>query len=455
MHQPSDYHDRIEAENGQIVRILTAEWVDKRHGNDVYYCDVYKESDDGEAWSQNLYCSMWGGHTVCFPGLPRNDRKNSWYYDPSIAEEEGFTSMGRLSTVGWSDPVTKAEEELVISFYPDFKYVLKKYKMKSKSELMEKLRKWIPHHEVELILAAGFEKVAMNGSFWRLSEKNRKETCLFMRQNPQFKELNLREIREAMRSNDPVDYARYLEAIPYYHRSKNPSAWYPCISYEDYKYMKRQQKKFKSSYDDEKHAFNELINIYNDYIRMLFRSDHNCHDEYWRWPSDIQIFHDRLEEEERIKREAERIAEAERERLRQIERVKKDKKRAKVAKAIEKKFKSFCKTIDGYSIFVTSDYDEWQKQAKALEQCICAAGYYQQMADGKCTIVFIQKEGEPVATAQIMPDGSLNQFYANEHDRDNCLPTPEVKAAFEKWKAAIPKSKFTRIKKAKKEEKTA
>lgn len=446
MHQPTDWHDRIEAENGQIVRIVTAEWVDKRHGGAVYSVDVYKESDDGNAWSQNLYSSMWGGHTVCFPGLPRNDRSNSWYYDMTIAEEEGYTAMSYLSTVGWSDSVTKADEELVCSFYPDFQYVLKKHKMECKRDLMDKLRMWIPHHEVEIILAAGFEKVAMNGSFWRLTEKNRKATCLFMRQNPQFKDLNLREIREAMRSNDPVDYARYLDAIPSYHRSHNSRAWYPCISYEDYKYMKKQQKKFKSSYNDEEHAFNELVNIYNDYIRMLFRSDHNCHDDYWRWPSDISEFHNRLKEEERIKREAERLAERERERVRQIERVKKDKARAKALKNIEKKFKSFADTIDGYSIFVTSDYDEWQRQAKVLEQCICAAGYYQQMADGKCTIVFIQKEGEPVATAEIMPNGKTNQFYANEHDRENCLPAPDVKAAFEKWKASVPKSKFKKQK---------
>lgn len=210
--------------------------------------------------------------------------------------------------------------------------------------------------------------------------------------------------------------------------------------------MKKQQKKFKSTFNDEKHAFNELMNVYSDYTRMLFRSDHNVKDDYWRWPSDIQAFHDRLREEERIKREAERLAEAERERTRQIERVKKDKERAKVLKNIEKKFKSFCSIIDGYSIFVTSDYEEWQKQAKALEQCICAAGYYQSMADGRCTIVFIQKEGVPVATAQVYPDGRIGQFYGDEIDRANCTPSDEVKEAFNKWLETVPKSKFKKSK---------
>lgn len=439
MHHPSDYHDRIEAENGQIVRILNAEWVDKRHGGKVYSVDVYKESDSGEAWSQNLYASMYGGYAVAFPGLPRNPRNNSWYYDTSIAQEEGFFNMGHLSKVGWSDTPTKAEIDLVCEFYPDFRYVVKKFKLKSKAELMEKLRMWIPHHEVELLLAVGFEKIAMSGAFWRLTEENRKAVCNFLRQNPQFTKLSIREVRAVMRSNEPVLYAKYLKDIPSYHRSKNRYAYYPCISFEDYKYMRKQLKKFNSSWNDEAHKFCELMSVYNDYVSMLYRSNHDTSDMYWRYPSDIQEFHDRLREEERIKREAEELARAQFEKKLQAE-------RAKAIKNVEKRFKQFANTIDGYSIFVTSDYDEWQKQAKALNQCICAAGYYQKMADGRCVIVFIQKDGEPVATAEIFNNGSVGQFYANELDRNNCLPAPEVKKAFEDWKKLIPKSKFQKRK---------
>ena len=39
----------------------------------------------------------------------------------------------------------------------------------------------------------------------------------------------------------------------------------------------------------------------------------------------------------------------------------------------------------------------------------------------------------PVATAEVKNDGKIGQFYADERDRSNCLPTPEVKAVFEKW----------------------
>lgn len=439
MHQPTDWHDRLEAENGQIVRIVKAEWQSRRRNSKLYTCDVYKESDSKEAWSQNLYSSIWGGYAVAFPGLPRNCNVNSWYHDTTIAEEEGFYVMGRLSSVGWSDDVTKDEEELVCSFYPDFKYVFKKYHFTDKRDLMRKLQMWIPHHDLELLLAAGFEKVGMNGSFWRLTEKNRKATCNFMRQNPQFRNLSLREIREAMRADNPADYGNYLRVIPSWHRSSNPRGIYPCVSYEDYKYMKKQQKKFKSSYNDEEHAFNELVYTYNDYIRMLYQSEHNTKDVYWRYPSDIQAFHDRLLEENRIKEEAERIAreKAEEKRLRE----------KKLAfKRIVKKFEKLNGTIDGYSIFVTSDYKEWERQAEALHQCIVASGYYQGTADGNYTIVFIQKEGVPVATAQVYPSGTIGQFYADETDRNNCNPSEEVAAAFNKWLETVPKSKFRKSK---------
>ena len=445
MHQPTDWHDRIETENGQIVRIVWAEWIDKRHHNEFYSVDVYKENDAGEAWSQNLYSSMWGGHTVMFPGLPRNDRTNSWYYDMSIAEEEGFSVMGRLSSVGWSDQVTQSDIDLVCGFYPDFIYVCKKYHFNSRRDLMDKLRAWIPHHEVELILAAGFEKVAMNKSFWRLTEKNRKATCLFMRKNPQFSDLSLREIREAMKAGNPVEYAEYLDKVPSYRRCTRGS-YYEAFTYEDFKYCKKSLKKFHSSYPDDEHALCELISLYGDYLYMLKRSEHNNKDKYWRYPSDVETFHNRLVEEERIKREAQRLEEEQRRIAAEKERVKRDLSRARVLKQIEKKFRELNSNVDGYSIFVTSNYDEWQKQAKALSQCICACGYYQQMGDGKCTLVFIQKDGIPQATAEIRPDGSIGQFYADERDRSNCLPSPEIKAAFNKWLETVPKSKFKKAK---------
>ena len=88
MHQVTSWSDRIVYEEGYIWRVLNASWHDRKHG-EWYDVDVYKENDVGEAYSQNLYTSMWGSYAVAFPGLPIND-KSYWYYNPDIAALEGW-----------------------------------------------------------------------------------------------------------------------------------------------------------------------------------------------------------------------------------------------------------------------------------------------------------------------------------------------------------------------------
>ena len=260
-----------------------------------------------------------------------------------------------------------------------------------------------------------------------------------MRKNPLCINLNLKEIREAMRSENPALCVEYFTYVKAWYRPDKQYPYSVSISFEDFKYIKKARKKFVSTFDEEAKAMDQLIMLYRDYKCMLQKSDHPIEDEYWRYPSDLNAFHNRLVEEERIREEARRMAEAQEEARKLVE-------QKKAIKRIAKKFEEVNGTVDGYSIFVTSDYEEWERQAKALHQCICACGYYQGTADGNYTIVFIQKEGKPVATAQVHPDGRIGQFYANEIDRANCTPSEEVKTAFNKWLESVPKSKFKKSK---------
>ena len=438
MHAPKSWEDRLEIENGQIVRILTAEWWHKNKPEDVFSCEVYKESDSGKAWDQNLYQSMYGGYCVAFPGLPYNTN-SYWYYNPDIAEIEGWRERGRKSGVGCSRCVSDSDIDFVCQLYPDFKYVAAKYELQSLAELMDKLEMWIDHRELEILLASGFEKIGMNKNFWRMAEKNRKATCLFMRNNPQCLGLNLKEIRQAMSSENPSLCLEYFHYVPAWYRPDKKHPYYVGFSYEDFKYVKKARKKFVSTYEKEEEAVKQLVELYRDYLNMLRRSGHEFNDEYWHYPSDLNEFHNRLVEEERIREEARRMADA----REHEERLKAQK---KAFRQIVKKFEKINGSVDGYSIFITSDYAEWERQAEALHQCICACGYYQGTADGDYTIVFIQKEGVPVATAQIMPNGALGQFYADEINRADCAPSDEVRAALDKWMAQVPKSKFRKSK---------
>lgn len=422
MHVPTGWHDRIVIEDGKVTRIFQAEWKDYKHGGKMYYCDVYKEDEDSNFYQQNIYRCMYYGRCVAFPGLVINPRP-TWYGlgDHSIAVEEGWQKVERRGDYGGQD-LKDADKELICSVHPSFKYVFKKYKIIKRWHCMEILAMWKKHPELERILAVGYEKIGMNNNFWKLKEQNRKAVCLFMRQNPQYKEFSLRQVQRCLRSGSPALYAEYMV--------ETEKSWnYADITFTDFLYLKKLKGFSKDSFDS---VIARKISIYSDVLRILRNSTHDVNDPYWRHPKDLIAIHDRLVEEERIKREAEgRASRA---------------KFEKYIKIIEKKLSGYEGNIDGYSIFVTSDYSEWMKQADALHQCICAAGYYQMMGRGDCTIVFIQKDGVPQATAQIMPSGKIHQFYADERDRDNCRPSEEIRAAFNKWLEVIPKSKFKKSK---------
>lgn len=427
MHVPTDWTDRIVIENGKITRIVQAEWTDSRHGGDVYYCDVYKENDDGEFFKQNIYnCLCTYGHgskCVAFPGLPM------YAHGPKdeLAEEEGWCQISKPMNIGGGN-ITDRELDRIFSLYPDFRYTLKKYPMKRRYYLLEILIMWKKHPELELVLAAGFESIGMNENFWRLTEKKRKEICLFMRRYPEYKTFSLREVQSCIKSGKPGTYAAYLFHVSKWDRMGGPYS--DPILLDDFIYLQKIKGIAKDCFETE---LDRKISIFKDVLSMLSRSSHDNNDPYWRHPKDLIATHNRLQEEEAQRREAERIASMTKE--------------LSAMKLLEKRFADISGNVSGYSIFITSDYNEWKKQADTLHQCIVAAGYYQSMARGGSFIVFIQKDGVPVATAQIHKGKKIGQFYADELDRNNCLPAPEIKEALNKWLDSIPASKFNPIRK--------
>lgn len=399
MKKPTSWTDRLEIEDETLYRILRAELNSKKC---YYEIDVYKENDLGETFCQNLYSSSWGGYVVAFPGLPMNPNKNSWYYNNNIAEEDGFAECKKCN-VGTSRSVTESDLELVYQLYPDFRYVAKKYKILCLEQLMKILVMWKKHPELEMILACGYFNVGMNNSFWRLSEKKQKEICLFMRKSPQFCDVKLNHLLSALRTQNPKLYLKYLDNVPSYRRGKKLTD----ISFLDYQYLL-------------KNAMNEIdIPYYQDYLIMA-EPLHDITQEYWRHPKNLLKAHDK------VLLEKVNLKKAEEERL--------EKERIKVIKKIEKKYGFKDTEIDGYHIFVSASLDVWEQQADCLHQCILKAGYRDKMFNQKSVIVFIQKNGTPQATAEISNDGKrIVQFYADEFDRNNCLPSEEIKAAFQKW----------------------
>lgn len=86
--------------------------------------------------------------------------------------------------------------------------------------------------------------------------------------------------------------------------------------------------------------------------------------------------------------------------------------------------------VNKMRVFSSSDFEVWDKQAKALYQCIIRLDYYKKVNSRLlfCTSL----KGTPLATAEVELDSNtIVQAYANERNRKNCKPTQEQMDAFE------------------------
>lgn len=436
MHRAEYYEEHFLLQDNHVVRLVVAGWKG-------YEVEIYKETDDGRCFVSYFMNVPMNGWMICIPGtMERNNWGGRWQ-----VEEQDWSEIDR-KTYHIPDPLDYRRNaqknlkrllgETICARYPDFEYVLKKWIPKTTHEMMEVLTIWREHPDVEFLLAMNFLNVALSSGFYKLSKPKKKTYIQWIKQHPEACSLGFGDIKTII--SNGISIEEYLEYCEFLQASRCNVG----ISYRIYKYLEKNQNiRDWSGYYNAKMA---LVDFYQDYISMAKFCGHNLKDDYWRFPKDLNKAHDKvMAEAENILRQ-QRIAAALERQRREAEYAERKRKeiqqKEKALMAIEKRFKELNGDIDGYSIFVTSDYSEWEKQAEALHQCIVASGYYEGTADGKYTIVFIQKNGEPVATAQIHTDGTIGQFYANELDRDNCLPSDEVREAFNKWLEAVPKSKF-------------
>lgn len=409
MKVPREWNDRFEIIGDKVYRIITAYWYE-------HELDVYMECEDGRCFRRNMYQSCLRGWYVAFPGLKFYERG-----DPTVAVLENWCQLSRPGNFGGGE-LTEADKDIICKAHPSFRYTLNKYKILMRWQCMEVLMKWVEHPELEYVLAAGYTKVGMSKYFWRLSEQKRWECARFMQKHPECDEFTTQEILSCLKSKNPDLCAEYFMNVDKYTRQ----GYYNFrITLEDYIYLKKLKGIKKDTFQT---VMRRKISIYTDVLLMLYNSNHDENDEYWRHPKDLCAIHARLVEERDREREQQQLAE--------MEQFKK-----KLLKII-KKFEDVSHKVNGYYIFVSADYEEWKRQANALHQCIVASGYYKGMAEGNYTIIFIQKKGIPIATAQVYEGGRIGQFYADEMDHANCLPSLEVKKAFEKWLKQVPKSKF-------------
>lgn len=390
--------DFFTLENGKITRIIKAIWKNKE-------ITVYKENEDEEYFSRHLYFSQIAGYLVLFPDEKLNPYKysiNSISWIQEI-EKEGWRKATKCNISCKESEFSEEEKKILISKYPDFKYVLQKWES-NRENTLKALKFWKENKKIELLLASGMERIAFNRNFYKLSEKKKKEIIRFCVNSPEWNNYTLSEIQTIIKNK--LDLDEFEEWI----LAKNQIS--KKLSYKLFKYLEQ-----KNICDYEGYS------LYNDYLKMLKeQNQHNLKDKYWLFPSDLRAAHNKVLKEIENER-----------RLRELEEEEIQKHKLKYFYRQSKKYSVFDSVINGYSVYIPKTIQDVRIQAKALNQCLIRCDYVKQMAEKKKLLVFIKKNDERIATVEVLPEKKIGQFYGDELDKAKIYPSEEIRNIFNQW----------------------
>ena len=371
-----DYFGVVKKRYNKIILEVTAKW--KKRELDV----IRYELESGKCYARpNIYSSAIAGYLVVFEGeyLP-------YYYDGGDSKKYDYEELYKPYNIciEYIQSMDKVKE-IIVESYPKYKYICKKYKGQNVLELFELCRMSNEHKETELLVDMGFNKLALNKSFYRLSDKKKSEL------KKPLKDLigndyNLNIIRQYMKCKGTVE--EFKKYVYFGYVSK-------YVSFEDFKYLETKNKEERVLWND---------------IRVMIMGTEKQNDPYWRYPKDVRKIHNKLLE---IKKS--------------MEKAKQQLTFDKLKKVTEKMIKD-C-NIKGYRVYVGKEYEDWDKHATELNQCILRCNYYDKVIKKEEVLIFIDEAetNKPVATAEIYKNGELGQFYGNEIDRNNCKPSQEIK----------------------------
>lgn len=314
------------------------------------------------------------------------------------------SDCNNLSNEDWANGlmrnniVSKAELKLIKEHIPNVEYILDKCiknKVRGNIDIYDVLRVWQEHPEMEYLVAAGQYKLGLNKSFWKLSDSKKKQIVVWIRQHKG----QVTTLQWILDDINGLDH----ELREFSMRKRFPYG----VTEE---YYKEQCKLALCNIEDQM----------RDYYKMCKFLKKDLKDKYWLMPKDMYKAHRKVMKE----REAELKVRESREKALRNECIKK----------IFSKYSKYNFTDGKFTIAVASSMDEIIEQAEVLKQCLISAGYDKKMADGDIILVFIRKEGKPIATMEVhAKQKSIGQFYADEHNRENCLPSRRVKELGKQW----------------------
>lgn len=377
------YEDRLEVENGKLVRIINARWGGKtvKPGN----LDVFKHYEDGKTLCRNLYWNYIGGYSVETDVKPEK-------WDVPWLDCKAFTET-------YSFPMTGDDAETIKSRYPGFRWMLDKllaaHPDMTKARAFQFLNAWKLWPECERLLSGGYENLCLSASFAKAPYLKQKEMFTYLQNHAEIADTGFAELQYLMKHGISQEKYRLCKKFK------------TGVETIDYYFKQLKKRKWSDGMED-------VHGTYSDYIHIGLDNGHDMEDPYWKWPNDLKKAHDKVVKEADAIRKAKAME-------------KENAYRHAVEKYIGKEIKA-----GNITVHVAPSIDEWDRQAKALNQCIMYGGYMDDMMAGKCLLLFVLCDGEPMATAEIDRKGKIVQFYADQQS-DDMTPTPEADAAVKQW----------------------
>ena len=404
MHRPI-FDDRItlDKKKNEIVRIINARSNQKiipglKKGEQTNF-DCYKEYETSTDVCRNLYRNFYNYLGVEFP------KETVYNYRTKRHVRRGYDAWDEVCcNVNIDTPFypTEREKKIICDKYPAFRYVLNKW-CGTRSQTMKVLKVWKEHPEVELPLSLGYYDIIFCKSFYSMKKEDLKKCYKYMNENRQLN-LSVTDLKTIIKYGEEIADMSFRAKSIMGRRVKIGDAKWVVNLYDKY-------------YENNSWG---LRNDYKNYKDLCIYFDKDMKDEYWAHPKNLK---ERLEEL-RTQRENIRMLE---------ETVKLKKKMARYTRAI-KRFEGWDRTIDGYNIIIPKTVEQWQKQASVLHQCIVRLNYMDHV-NKNSVLFFILKGDTPIATCEVtnLLEKKIGQFYGDEFDRSNCLPTPEVRNAMLKY----------------------
>ena len=339
-------------------------------------------------------CDKWKAQYFSYPKFRRIAKDKIRYSDTSYSDlldfETDYMTIENL-------------KEFYSYYYKDFKYTVQKM---DKAKVYYYEPKFIRHifalwtnypKEVEGLYSLCLTTLAKTEEYYEKSSDFKKKALkLFLKHKnfcKKYSTLTLKDLERLLNSDfDVVNLDE--DTLDFIHDNFN---YTENLSMKQINYMMKN---------------NIQADEYDTYLKKCRKAKHDMSDSYWLFPND---FEKRME---KVMEEVSNIEKYENEHKDEIY-------FETVQKFIEK---NPSVKIDGYEIYIPETIEDIKFQADMLNQCLIRMDYPKKVIDNNCLLVFLRKDGEPMATCELRQD-EIVQFRM----KSNSSVTEDMNVAMNKW----------------------